>query len=387
MKKILFTANLDSFFTKFLIPQLEYFKKNGYEVHVASKSENIDIPFCDKKYDVCFARSFDMKDNIKSYRMMKKILKEEKYDIISCHTPFGGAITRLAAKEARKNGTKVLYMAHGFHFYKGAPLKNWLIFYNVEKYLSKYTDVLVTINSEDYEIAKKKFNVNIELIPGVGLKKEKFDFEITEKQKRNLRHSLGLSMNDFVMIYSAELNKNKNQEFLIKCMKDIVENHNNVHLLLAGKDSYNGYHKKLVEKLNLSENIHFLGFRNDIPELLKISDLAVSTSLREGLPLNVMEALYVGLPVVATECRGNNDLISDDKNGYVVGINDKQDFIDKVKLYYNGYDKEKLKNFNNEIVKKYLLDEVMNKFELICQNNKLVTENELLEDKVVAVKN
>ena len=145
-KKILFSANLDSFFIKFLIPQLKYFKEQGYEVHIASKSENIEIPYCDKKFDVSFARSFNLKENLNSYRQMKQILKNEKYDLISCHTPFGGAITRLAAKKVKLINTKVVYMAHGFHFYKGAPLKNWLLFYSAEKYLSKYTDDLITIN-------------------------------------------------------------------------------------------------------------------------------------------------------------------------------------------------------------------------------------------------
>lgn len=231
-KKVLFAANLESFFTKFLLPELKYFKEQGYEVHIACGFENLEIPYCDKKYNVNFARSLNLKQNIESYKQIKEVLKNEKYDLISCHTPFGGAITRLAFKHLKIKNTKLVYMAHGFHFYKGAPLFNWLVYYPVEKYLAKYTDTVITINSDDYEIAKKKFKTNVEWVKGVGLDTSKFDFEMTEEEKEEYRKTLGLKKEDFVMIYPAEILPRKRQSWLVHTLKDMLLENPNFKLLL-----------------------------------------------------------------------------------------------------------------------------------------------------------
>lgn len=360
-KKVLFTANLESFFTKFLIPQLKYFKENGYEVHIAAKLEDKDIPYVDKKYDVDFARSFNLKQNINSYKQMKEIFKNEHYDIVSCHTPFGGAITRLAFKKFKIKNTKMVYMAHGFHFYKGQNKLKYLLFYTAEKYLAKYTDVLITINLDDYEIAQKNFKTKVVYVPGVGLDESKFNFKMTKQEKVELRKSLGIKEKDFVMIFPAELSHPKRHTWLINTIKELLEENRNFHVLLPGKDSLNGEIQKLVEMYNLTRQIHILGFRTDIPKLLKISDLAITSSIREGLPVNVMEAIYTGIPVVATACRGNRDLIKNNKNGYVVGVEASNDFCEKILEVYN-YSKEKkkkIKEYDIKIIEKYLLGNVL----------------------------
>lgn len=363
MKKILFAANLESFFIKFLIPQLKYFKENGYEVHIAAKSENIDIPYCDKKFDIDFARGLNIKQNLRSYIQMKEVFENNHYDIVSCHTPFGGAISRLAFKNCNVKDTKMVYMAHGFHFYKGAPLLNWLLFYPAEKYLAKYTDTMITINLDDYEIAKRRFKCDVKYVSGVGLDISKFDFSMTEKDKEDLRKSLGIKMSDFVMIYPAEINENKRQKWLITSLKETFYNYPNFHLLLPGMDSMNGECHQLVERLGLSSQIHFLGFRKDIPKLLRISNLSVSSSEREGLPVNIMEAIYCGLPVVASSCRGNRDLIKDAKNGYIVDKEDAKEFAEKVLLVSKLDDKKKnkIREENEKIIKQFLLDNVLKK--------------------------
>ncbi len=361
MKKILFAANLESFFLKFLIPQFKYFKEQGYEIHIAAKLEGLDVPYCDKKYDIDFARSINAKQIINSYKQMKNLFKTEHYDIVSCHTPFGGAITRLAYKKCKVKDTKMVYMAHGFHFYKGAPKFNWLCFYPVEKYLAKHTDTLVTINLDDYELAKKKFKTDVRYVKGVGLDVSKFDFEMNEELKQDYRRKIGLEKDDFILIYPAELLPRKRQTWLIKTLNELFKENPKFHLLLPGKDSMNGECQKLVNDLNLNDQIHFLGFRKDVPELLAISDLAVSSSKQEGLPVNVMEAMYCGLPLVVTACRGNRDLIENGKNGYIVGINDSKEFCEKV-LYFSKLteeEKEKIKKGNKEIIEQYLLDRVI----------------------------
>lgn len=360
-KKVLFTATVDSHILAFHIPFLKWFKENGYEVHVATNGDE-EIPYCDKKIKICFERSPFKLNNLKAIKQLKKVVNKEKYDIIHTHTPMGGVVTRFASIKARKNGTRVIYTAHGFHFFKGASIVNWCLFYPVEKYLSKYTDTLITINKEDYELAKKKFKKckNIEYVPGVGIDEEKFNFKMTKKEKTELRKSLNLKDDDFVMIYPAELNKNKNQIMLIEVMDKLSNDYPNIHLLLPGKDSYNGYYHNLVKEKGLENNVHFLGFRKDIPKLLKISDLAVASSKREGLPVNIMEAMYVGLPIVATNCRGHRELIENGINGYLINFDEIENFIDKIELLYKYKDQhKKVQLFNRSKSELYKLSEIM----------------------------
>lgn len=370
-KKILFTANLSSFFTKFLIPQMKWFKENGYEVHVAAKSENIELPYCDKEFDIDFARSFNPKQNVTSYKQMVELLRDSDYEIISCHTPFGGAITRLAAKKCKLKNTRMVYMAHGFHFYKGAPKLKYMLYYTAEKYLAKYTDEIITINLEDYEIAKEKFACDVSYVEGVGLDRAKFDFEFTEKERNDLRESLGIAPDDFVMIYPAELLPRKRQEWLINTLYPLMKDNKKMHLLLPGKDSMDGFCQSLAERLGLSQQIHFPGFRRDVPKLIKLSDMAVSSSRQEGLPVNVMEAIYVGLPIVATRCRGNADLIDSGKNGYIVDVDDSDGFCENVLRVYamTAEQKEEIKAYDSETIKKYLLENVLEKTVQVYFNN------------------
>lgn len=310
LKKVLFVATVDSHIELFHLPYLKMFKDKGYEVHVATNTDK-PIQFCDKKHKINVSRSPFRLGNLKAIRQLKKVIDTEHFDIVHCHTPMGGVVARLAAKKARKNGTRMIYTAHGFHFYKGAPLLNWLLFYPVEKYLAKYTDTLITINNEDYERAKKKFGkrcFDIQYVPGVGVDEKKFEKKLSAKEKHELRASLGLKDDDFVMIFPAELSKRKNQMWLIKTLKPAFDEDKKKHLLLPGKDSLNGKCQKLAKKLGLESQVHFLGFRTDIDKLLKISDLAVSSSKQEGLPVNLIEAAFCDLPIVATDCRGNRDI-------------------------------------------------------------------------------
>ena len=315
MKKVLFVATVTRHILAFHIPYLKWFKEHGYEVHVASNGDE-HIDYCDKHYNINFARFPIKANNIKAYKDLKKIIKENKYEIIHCHTPVGGVLTRLAARKSRKeNKTKVIYTAHGFHFYKGAPMLNWIIYYPIEKFLSRYTDTLITINSEDYNIAKKKFKKikKIYLINGVGVDKNKFNNNIIDKEeKQELKKKLNIKDEDFVIIYPAELSKRKNQSMIIKAINSMKQSDKErIKVLLAGKDSMNGKYQEMTKQFGLENNIMFLGYRNDINKLMQISNLEVSTSRQEGLPVNVIEAMFMGLPIIATNCRGNKDLISD----------------------------------------------------------------------------
>ena len=359
MKKVLFTATVDSHILQFHLPYLKWFKEQGYEVHVATNGDE-KIPYCDVKHKITFERSPVKTNNINAIFKLKKIIEKEEFQIIHTHTPMGSVVTRLAAKNARKKyKTRVIYTAHGFHFFKGAPLINWIVFYPIEKYLSKYTDCLITINEEDYNLAKAKFKAKkIELVNGVGVDENKFDFKMSDEEKHELRQNLGLKDNDFVIIYVAELSKRKNQGMLIKTVKKLIdEGKDNIKVILPGIDSRNGYYQEMTKKLEIEKNIKFLGYRKDIPKLLKISNLYVSTAKQEGLPVNIIEAMFSGLPIIATDCRGNRDVAEK-----VVNIDNINELYESIKKYINSEEKYisseitnkyKLKNIIKEMVKIY----------------------------------
>ena len=287
------------------MPFIKLLKSNGYKVDYANAGEE-PIKNVDHEFKVDFPRNpFKIHKLIKSYREMKKILNENHYDLIHTHTPVGSVITRLAARQTRSKGTKIIYTAHGFHFFRGAAPINWLLWYPIEKFCARLTDTLITINREDYERAKNKFKTNVHYVPGVGVDIKKFDIKMTKNERNKYRKTLGLEPDDFVIIYVAELSKRKNQERLLKDKVEIIKTNPQTHILLVGDDSLNGRIQKLARELDISENVHFLGYRDDIPQLLKISDLYCSTSRQEGLAVNILEARIAGLPIKATKIRGH----------------------------------------------------------------------------------
>ena len=380
MKKVLFTATVDSHILQFHLPFLKLFKDKGYEVHVATNGTE-EIPYCDKKHVITFERSPYKLNNLKAIKQLKKICDEEKFDIIHTHTPMGGVVTRLAAKNARKKyGTRVIYTAHGFHFCKGGPLKNWILYYPIEWYLAKYMDTLITINNEDYELAKKKFSKrcnDINYVPGVGIDDEKFDIKVTEQEKEELRNELGIKDNDFVMIYPAEVSKRKRHLWLINTVAPMLKEHKDMYLLLPGEDSLNGQAHQLIKDYGLEKQLQLLGYRKDIPKLLRISNLSISSSDREGLPVNLMEAMYSQIPMVVTDCRGNRDLVTNGENGFVIEPRDSKAFNEAIlKLKEDKKLYKKMSLANKELIKPYMLSEVMKDMEEIYLKKIKGTSNE-----------
>ncbi|RKO62834.1 glycosyltransferase family 4 protein [Caldibacillus debilis] len=365
MKKILFTATVDSHILNFHIPYIKWFREKGYEVHVASNGTK-NIPYVTKKFNIPFERAPFKLVNFKAYKELKYIIENNDYVLIHCHTPVGSVITRLAAKNARKKGTKIIYTAHGFHFFKGAPLKNWLFYYPIEKWLSKYTDCIITINDEDYQIAKNKFKTKkVERVNGVGVDLKKFTMQ-TKEMKSNLRNKYKYDNSDFILFFAAELNKNKHQDLLIKATSIIKNKIPQVKLLLAGDGPLKDFYKKLANQLGVKEYVEFLGYRKDIQNLLCLSDVVVSSSRREGLPVNIMEAMATGLPLVVTNCRGNRDLVKNKVNGFVVALDDVLGLVNSIEQIFNSKElKEKYSLSSLEMVQKYSLDSVLPKMEEI----------------------
>lgn len=360
MKKVLFTATVDRHILSFHIPYIKWFKEQGYEVHVACNGE-AKIPFAHKKHNIPFQRSPYSSNNIKAYIELKRILEENDFSLIHCNTPMGGVVTRLAAIKARKKGTKVIYTAHGFHFFSKAPFFNWILYYPIEKWLSKYTDCLITINEEDYKrCIHNNFKAkSINIINGIGVDLNKFQ-PATPEKKSQLRKEYGYSADDFILVYPAELNYNKHQDLLIDAVNILKDRVPNIKLLLAGVGELKTQYEDQVTTLGLEKNIKLLGYRTDMANLLKISDLAVSASRREGLPVNVMEAMATGLPIVLTNCRGNRDLVSEGENGYIVELEDAKGLADKIqKLYKSETIRIEFGSRSLELVGKYSIKNVL----------------------------
>ncbi len=358
-KKVLFCATVDYHFKAFHLPHMKRFQEQGWEVHVAA-SGNMELPYTDEKYNIPIQRSPFHIRNISAYRVLKKLIEENNYDIIHCHTPVGGVLARLAARRVRKVGTKVLYTAHGFHFCKGAPLLSWMLYYPIERMFARYTDCLITINEEDYKRAVNHgFRAKrIEHVHGVGIDTERFK-PVDEISRDKLRGKFGYKKNDFLMFYAAEFNKNKNQQLLIKALAEIKNEIPNARLLLAGKGPLMNNCINLVDELNLSSRVDFLGYRNDLEEILPMCDVAVASSFREGLPVNIMEAMACGLPIIATDNRGHKELVHQGTNGYIAPVNNYKIFSGYVESLYKDINfREQIKKDSIDIVKPYSISQV-----------------------------
>ncbi len=333
--KILLTATVQSHICQFHKPLVEMLREYGdCEIHVAARDNlaeknGLKLDFADKVFDVPFERSpFDPK-NIRAYREIKRILAENQYDYIHCNTPVGGVVTRLAAKKARKKGTKVFYTAHGFHFYKGAPKKNWLTYYPVERMLAGKTDKLITINEEDFRLAHEKFSCRIEHIHGVGVDASRY-CPVTEEKAAVLKQQYGFAPTDRLILCVGELLPNKNQQQVIRAMPAILQKVPDAKLLLAGNGSNRAALEELTASLGLEKSVIFLGYCTVLQDYHRFIDVGVSCSIREGLGVNLIEAMLNRNPVVATHNRGHNELVTDGENGYLVDIGDVAGLADRI---------------------------------------------------------
>lgn len=317
-KKILYTATVvKTHICQFHLPYIKAMHDRGWHTAVAAKNDfanpdELCIPDCDGYFDVPFQRNPLKKDNLRAYRQLKEIINNGHYDVIHCHTPVGGILTRLAARGARKQGTKVFYTAHGFHFFKGAPLKNWLLYFPAEWLCAFFTDVLITINQEDYAFARKHMHAKrVTYLPGVGVNFAKLG--ITEERRAEIRQNLGVGEDDFFLLSVAELTPNKNHSMVLDALAILKNPH--IRFITAGRGVCMQALLDKTEKLGLTDWVSFLGYRTDANELFSAADAFVFPSFREGLSLALMEAMASGLPSVVGKIRGNTDLITDGVEG------------------------------------------------------------------------
>jgi glycosyltransferase involved in cell wall biosynthesis len=358
VKKALIVTTISGFVPQFEMNSVCILKALGYEVHYATNYNNPFYGYDNSRlentgiiqHQVDFVRSpFSFKCNIIAYKQLKSVIHDIKPDILHCHTPMAGVIARLLAKKEKVK--TVIYTAHGFHFYKGAPIKNWLLYYPVEYYLSKYTDILITINTEDYERAKKRFKAKtIKYIPGVGVDVKKiYDIQVDYYKKRK---SIGLTEEDVVICSVGELNKNKNHEIIIRALHDLKVK--DVYYIICGKGENEGHLRKISAMLGMEDKIRLLGYRDDVIEILKISDIFAFPSKREGLGLAALEAMACGLPLVASNIHGIRDYLINGVSGYSSSPTDVEGFKNSFKaLIDNKILRKTMKENNLKEVQKF----------------------------------
>ena len=371
MKKVLFVAKVvRSHIMTFHIPYLKLFKEMGWETAVAAHNdfenpEECVIPHCDTYFDVPFERFPLSPSNATSYRELKKIIDAGDYDIIHCHTPVSAMITRLAALGARKRGTKVIYTAHGFHFFKGAPLINWLLYFPVEWALARFTDALITINKEDYARAQKFAAKRVYYVPGVGIDTKKYAVDPdTKRVKREaIRTELGIPADAIVLLSVGEVNENKNHRVVIEALN--VLEAKNVHYIVCGRGELEESHKALANQLGLNSRVHLTGYRSDVADFYHAADIFVFPSLREGLPVAVMEAMASGLPVVCNSIRGCADLIEDSVNGAKLLECDPDVYAAAVGIYIERNARQHVAAVNQQKATEFDLTKIIDRYRSI----------------------
>lgn len=344
MKRVLMLASVASMIDQFNMPNIALLRKLGYEVDVAcnfiegntcsdervaelkQKLQDMHV----RCYQIDFARNIKhMGQNMRALRQVEGLMKQNGYAFCHCHSPIGGVVARIAGHRTK---TKVIYTAHGFHFYQGAPIVNWLVYYPVEKVLSRWTDVLITINHEDYKLAKKKFKMKkLTYVPGIGIDTQREG--LSQKEKEEKRKELGIPQDAFLITNAAEFTPNKNQKTVIEAIEQL---HNpNIYFVMCGIGQKKAELEQYVKEHGLEEHIRFVGFRNDLHEILQTSDCFVLSSFREGLSVALMEAMAEGLPVVCSRIRGNVDLIKDGEGGILISPQKRDEYINAFKKLYN----------------------------------------------------
>lgn len=369
MKKILYIASRDTHLTSFHIPYINWLKEKGHEVHLAYKGPRV-ISNVDRIWKIQFERSPFKISNLNLYRELKSIIDDNNYDLIHCHTPTVSVLTRLAARSSRRRGTKVLYTSHGFMFYKGAPVKNWIFFFPIQWLLSLISDALITVNKEDYiRIIRKKFPVKGKyMINSIGIDSRRININ-NYPDRDQLRDELGYKIDDIIVLYIAEFNPGKRHEFVLESFKELRMNNPNLKLQFAGGGLLLEAMRQKVREMGLKDHISFLGFTKDIAKYIKITDIGISASNREGFGLGVAEINMCGIPIVISNIRGHNEIVEDGVNGFLFDVNTKEQFISKINLLIKD-DKlrEEMGQIGRSMMKKYQVENTLEEMKVIYKN-------------------
>lgn len=355
-KKVLVLATTDNMIWQFLIPHIQEMQKAGNVVECACNKSGFWFDELKEKYgftmhEIHSARNPVSPKNIKAYKELKKLVKENGYNLIYCQQPVGGLFGRLLAKKFK---IPCIYTAHGFHFFKGAPLKNNLIFKPVEKYLAKYTDILITINEEDYQAAKKMKAKKVFKIHGIGFDENKY--EPLTQTKEEIKKEFNVE-NKFVVVTVAECIPRKNYDTMLNTIQKFKGE--NLHWFIVGTGKQKDEIQKRIQHMQMESQITMLGYRKDINKILTMADCFFLASLQEGLTLAIIEAMRFGLPVITSNVRGNRDLIENEKGGFVCPAKDDVSFAEALQtLMQNSSLCAEFGTYNKQQSKQYMLENI-----------------------------
>ena len=361
MKILYITTMARSSFGGFIRSSIVAAQQTGIEFHIASNEKGIDQGIkaeeCAKlniyHHHIDIARNpLAFLDNIRALNQVLNLIDIYNIDAIHCNTPSGGIIGRLAGK---KTGVKVIYQAHGFHFWKGAPLKNWLFYFPVENYLSRYTDLLITIAKDDYVLAKKMKANKVAYVHGIGIDFLRYKKRADDDRNLDFRIKMGIPENATVLLSVGELNINKNHITVIRAIKRI--NRDNIYYVICGKGEKQLSLQTQIDRLGLHNRVFLVGFQSNVHEYYRMADLFVFPSLREGIPGAIMEAIAVGVPVIASDIRGVRDIVPD--NNYRFHPKDA-DGLAKLIEKISGIDNSSNINKNYSNLLPYGFDNVVN---------------------------
>ena len=383
-KKALMHAHTAYMVTQFNIDNIKILQDLGYTVDVAccwqdddsavspealaGRREKLDELGCRVIETSSLRKLFNFKELSRGYKLLKTEVESNKYEIVHTQSPIGGVICRLACRRARKlYGTKVIYAAHGFHFFKGASLVNRIVYKNVEKWCSKYTDLLITINKEDYASALKMKAKQVAYVPGAGVDTHKF--VASEGARQKIRKELGIDDDTIILLSVGELIHRKNHAEVLRALKMMKDNGTllaegsdervqpkyKIKYLIAGRGKIQAELEETIEHLGLSEYVQMLGFRSDVADIFAASDIYVFPSHQEGLPVALMEAMSVGMPVVCSKIRGNTDLIEEGIGGYFFNSHDAKTLVTALNkaLSDNLTKREQMGQANIEVMKQF----------------------------------
>ncbi len=357
MKKALIVATVVGFIANFEINDIIILQEMGYEVHIASNMSD-----CNNKtklnkllcsgiiaHNIRFYRNPFVIGNFNAFKQLNKLVQLEKFDLIHCHTPVGGVFGRITGHI--NHVSQVIYTAHGFHFFKGAPTKNWIIYYPIEKFFSRWADIQITLNDEDFEQAKKFYSKTVKRVHGIGIDIGKFNQgkELRERKRKELN----LNVQDIMLLSVGELDRNKNHIIVLEAMKSLVKY--NCKYFICGVGKKEEQYRAYINNNNLQHNIILLGYRTDISELLQAADVFVFPSLREGLSVALMEAIAAKIPIACTQVRGNIDTVVT-KDSYFLP-DDSENLVDVI-LKIVSSDNMQMINENFYNLQKYQLNHV-----------------------------
>lgn len=365
-KKIMLISTTDNMIWQFLLPHINHLQQLGNSVECFCSRTGFWFDELKNKHNITmhemnFARNPIKLKNFKALKQLKQIQKEKQFDLVYCQQPVGGMVGRLIAKKFK---IPCIYTAHGFHFFKGCGIVNKVVYKSVEKWLSKYTDILITINDEDYQNALKMKAKKVFKINGIGIDDNKIKEE--EFDKIAFRKELGLNENDKVILTVSEINQNKNYITMLQAIKKLVEKDSSIKFVSCGTGVWEEKIKNYALELGIKDNVVFLGYRKDISKIMQISNIFLHASFREGLTLSVMEAMSFGLPCVVSNVRGNRDLIINGKGGFVVEPTDAEGFANKInEILYNESLNQEFSIFNKQESNKYKVEKVIEQLEEI----------------------